>query len=260
MQTSNEFKTVIIDDEALAVEGIRLRLEQFHNFRVIHEFMSVHSALKVLKDEEVDIIFLDIQMPRYTGFDFLNQYHPKKMPLIVFVTAYDQFALEAFNVHAVDYLLKPIDNERFREMIEKVSGQLAQRNPLLDTDKISEIISMYERIKEEDVNDKFKVKSLGVYYTISKRDIVWVKAEGDYVTIYTKKQDYFVKDTLKDFEKRMGVNFLRRVHRSSLVNLREINKIVPSTHSDAIIYMKNNEIIKMSRTFKNEILDQVNLV
>ena len=246
------YKTVIIDDEPLAIEGVRIRLQLNETFKIIGEYLSVNSALVDLKDKDVDVIFLDIQMPKLNGFDFLTMYKPKSMPIIVFITACDEFAIDAFKVSALDYLLKPIDKVQFLDMLKKVDAQLTLKSYQSNEKKIEQLLHIYGEKKEVRT---IKLKSLGNYYSILENDIVCIKAEGDYITVFTNTQNYLVKDTLKHFSSELNNDRFKQIHRSSIVNLHEINHIENTNHNDAIIHLRNKDRIKVSRKYSKEIIN-----
>ena len=243
MMTDKIYTSIIIDDEHLAIEGIEIRLRPFMNLKVLDTFRTVRSALEFLKESSVDVIFLDIQMPKYNGFDFLKMYTPTTMPIVIFITAYKEFALEAYHVRAFDYILKPIDDDRFEQTIIKLLEQFE-----------------LESYKKNTLNShhKIKLKSFGVNYFLDELDIISITSEGDYIKVQLDTESLLVKMTLSDITNQLNGEQFKRIHRSTLINIDNIKSIHVGTHGDGTIVLTNSTEHKYSRSHRENILTILN--
>ena len=218
-------KVVIVDDEPLAREGVRLRLQQHSDIQIIAECENGSDAIRTILSLKPDLVFLDIKMPKLNGFDVVNAVGVEHMPPVIFLTAYDEFAIEAFKTHAIDYLLKPIENDRFIESLthartqllkNKISQHSQQLTELLNHSQVQPLTSNSNNNKH---NERLVIRSNGHVYLLQADDIYWVEAEGDYVSVHTPQKSHLVRETMKSMEQRLNNQGFQRVHRSSIVNL-----------------------------------------
>lgn len=232
-------KTIIIDDEPLARSIIIDYLQKYQDFEVLAECGNGFEGLKAIMQYQPDLVFLDIQMPKITGFEMLELVD--EMPSIIFTTAFDEFALKAFETNAVDYLLKPFDQERFQKAIDKFRSA----NPA-QTQK--QTAATLESAQSHTINERVVVKTGNKIKVISIYDITHFSAEDDYVNIHTAEGAFLKSQTLSFFEKTLNDQLFVRVHRSYIVKVDQINKIEPYEKDGHLVILKTGEKIPVSKT------------
>ena len=238
----NKIKTIIIDDEELGRKIIREFLEAHPEVDILAECGDAYQALEAVNQHDPELLFLDIQMPEINGFEFLERL--EDIPLVIFSTAYDQYAIKAFEINAVDYLLKPFDQERFDKALNRAREALEQ--PSFEVKKIKNLIQHFQSNKQ--YRDKLLIKQGRKIKMVSVHDIDWIEAKGDYVNIHTKDKTYLILQTLKHLEKELDPNQFVRIHRSSIINLDAILEIIPWTSGRFKINLKNKGQIFISRS------------
>ncbi|CAI3800747.1 LytR/AlgR family response regulator transcription factor [Rheinheimera sp. MM224] len=266
MSSVRLLNTLIVDDEPAAIEGLRLRLEAFPQIRVIGEANSVAEAITLINVQTPDLIFLDIEMPEQSGFDLIRQLQPELCPAIVFVTAFHQHAVKAFEVRALDYLLKPVKRERLAEAITRVSELTTNR-----ADKAQLLAAVAELSKEEQEQktegyaDK-NTEAVEPQYCIERQklviqdgrnpiqlipyqDIIWIDAAGDYMCVHTKVETYVMRARLKSLIDERLPDVFVRIHKSTVVNLTYIEKLQPLCNSEYNAVLHNQKVLKVSRTY-----------
>lgn len=231
---------LIIDDEPLARSIIKNYLANITTIEIIGEFGDGLSALKGIKELKPDLIFLDIQLPKLTGLEVADLLESK--PYIVFITAYNQYAIDAFELSALDYLLKPFTKERFDRAIQRV----LERNSLEQTnsDKIDNFIESYQ--PQNNLLERIAVRSGNKIEIITASEITHLEAEGDYVMIFTKKGKFLKDRTMKYFETKLHTNSFVRIHRSTIVNIEEIKRIELFEKDSYIVVLKDGKNLKTS--------------
>lgn len=241
------FKTIIIDDEPLARERIRTLLEKEEDFQVIAECENGKEAIDNIESLKPDLLFLDIQMPEVDGFDVIMSLDMDVLPMVIFVTAYDQYAVKAFDIHAVDYLLKPYDRERFSEALEKVRRQNAPASGQGEgqlADLLDEIRKDRRQLK------KLLVKSGGRIIFLSTDEVDWIEAAGNYMRIHTGPETYLMRETMAGMENRLPPELFVRIHRSSIVNFSRIKELQPAFNGEYTVILKNGQELKLSRKYR----------
>jgi two-component system LytT family response regulator len=245
----NNINALIVDDEKPAREKIRTFLKEESFISSIFEAETGVEAVEMIKQGKADIIFLDIQMPGMTGFEVIERVGVENMPIIVFVTAYDEYAIQAFEVQAVDYLLKPFDHRRFRKSFNRALEQIELKNK-----NVFVIKKLLEEIKKErEYLRKILVKKGQSSFFVDTDEIVHIAAEKEYITLYTEKESYLVRETMKRMELHLNPAKFVRIHRSLIVNIDYIKEIQPWFHGDKIIVMKNGKELKLSRRFRDRL-------
>lgn len=232
-------KTIIIDDEQLARELIKNYLKEVQGIEVIAECQNGFEAMKAIQDLSPDLIFLDVEMPKISGFELLELI--ENPPKIIFSTAFNEFAIKAFEVNAVDYLLKPYSKKRFLQAIEKVLAQ--PENPEKNTATILETYN-----QNQEYLNRIVVKSGNKIVIVPSEEIVYLKADDDYVEIHTDSQKLLKNKTLKFYEKNLNPKNFIRTHRSYLLNIREIAHIENYEKDSHIAILKNNSKIPVSKS------------
>lgn len=244
----NTIKTVIADDEPRARERVRHLLKEDNEIDVIAECENGAETIQVLTEKKPDLIFLDIQMPEYDGFEVIREVSENALPKIVFTTAYNQYALKAFEVHAVDYLLKPYDTERFYEAVDEVKNvSAAESNGNLD--ELLETLDL-----QEEKPDKIMVKEEGKIFFLDTDEIDWIESAGNYIKLITPERQYMIRETMTNITEKLSSHTFFRVHRSTIVNIDKVKIIEPWFHGDYQITMYNGKKLSMSRNYK-EILE-----
>jgi two-component system, LytTR family, response regulator len=232
-------KAIIIDDEEPARIIVRSYLKEQNEIEIIGECADGFSGVKAINELKPDIVFLDIQMPKLTGFELLELLDAK--PLIIFITAYDQYAIRAFEMNAVDYLLKPFTKARFEQALQKALQQLKEKQT---PDPVSRIISAID--EKPELLQRIAVKSGQKISVISTDDIIYIGAEGDYVMIYTKDNRYLKEKTMKYMESHLDPMQFIRIHRSTILNVNFILRVEIYDKESYAVLLKNNVSLKAS--------------
>ncbi len=251
-----KIKALVIDDEPHAREGIILRLKKYETIEVIGECSSGDVAVESVNLQKPDLIFLDIQMPGKNGFEVLQSISPDSLPLVIFVTAYDKHAIRAFEFHAIDYLLKPIDDERFDKAVNYAIALYEQQVPESYSSKLKEVIEFYDRISissataENDLIDRIPIKSKNSVRFIQISEIQWIESAGDYVYIHSDSKKHLLRETLSVLEKRLKKAGFVRIHRSTIVNIEKIDSLRSADHGDYTVFLTDGTKLKLSRNYK----------
>lgn len=240
-------KVVIIDDEAPARSLLKEYLADFPSLIVVGEANNGVDAIRVIEEFKPEIAFLDIQMPGMTGFEVIQNL--SEVPHIIFTTAYDQYALDAFEVNAVDYLLKPYTKERFGKAIERVKNH-ASRN--LDNIKLLKERLLEQNLQKDEYLDKILVSFRNKLITLKVTDIIWISAEKDYSNLITKDQNFLSNYGISKVAEKLDPKVFIRVHRSSIINFNYIEEIIkyPSSYE---VKMKNGDVVRVSRSYLDNI-------
>jgi two-component system LytT family response regulator len=250
-------RTLIVDDEPLARDGIRLMLRAMSAVEIVGEAGDGIAAVRAIEELRPDVVLLDIQMPGMNGFDVIAQSSPEHLPLVVFVTAYDEYALKAFDVHAFDYVLKPVNRARLADAMARVRADLARGAP--DRDRVLDVI--------QDVRSggapsparvphavRFTVRDRDRYVLVRAADIDWIEAAANYVRLNTRGRGFLLRMTLVEMERRLDPSEFIRIHRSTIVNTSRIKEIKPDAHGDYDIMLADGRTLKMSRSFRERVL------
>lgn len=248
-------KTLIVDDEELARRGIRRRLYDVPFVEVVGECVNGREAVASINELTPDLVFLDIQMPGMSGFEVLEQVMPSKSPFVIFVTAYDQHALEAFQVHALDYLLKPIDDTRFKQALEHVHQQAIQRKNSTIGQQFSSLLNGFNPGADRPVQyrERFIIKSGGRISFVKACDIVWIEAAGDYVCFHLEGKTYLLRETMSDMESKLDPRYFLRIHRSTIVNAEYIQELRSHANGEYRIRMSEGSELKSSRSYRRQL-------
>jgi two-component system, LytTR family, response regulator len=235
---------LIVDDEPLARRGIRVRLERAGGVEVIGECASGSEAVSVIRHLEPDLVFLDVQMPGLDGFGVVDQVGADRMPPVVFVTAYDAHALRAFDVHALDYLLKPIDDERFDTAVERAKRRVAERQVSGTGYKLAAAL--------DDLRPRrILIKDRGRVVILNEADVDWVEAEGDYVRVHAAGRGHLLRETMAAMEERLDPTSFARIHRSTIVNVSRIRELKPHPNREFTVVLKDRTQLRLSRSYRD---------
>ncbi|HYC89591.1 MAG TPA: response regulator [Thermoanaerobaculia bacterium] len=239
-------RTVIVDDEPLARDGIRLRLAGARDLDVIGEAADGAAAVTLIRDELPDLVFLDVQMPGMSGFDVLAAIAGHHLPVIVFVTAYDQYAIRAFDVHAVDYLLKPFTKERFDEALRRARRELAHREEDGGTSRVADLVS--------DPLTRLVVKNRDHYVLLKTEEIDWMEAAANYVEVHAHGKAFLVRATISGLEQKLDPRRFTRIHRSVIVNVDRVTQIRSDAHGDYDVLLRTGKVLRMTRNYSSRLL------
>jgi two-component system LytT family response regulator len=227
-----DIRALIVDDEALARERVRTLLAAASGVTIIGECTGGREAVEAIIDQEPDLVFLDVQMPDLDGFQVLEALGDDDLPAIVFVTAYDEYALRAFDVHAVDYLLKPIEPERFARTLEHVRTTLGNRSDRLE--------ALLDALATRDLPlDRLVIRTRGKVSFLKPSEIDWVEADGKHVKLHAGRETHVVRQQLKRLEPRLTPHGFVRVHRSAIVNVDRIKELEPWFHGEYVVILKD---------------------
>ena len=255
--------TILVDDEPLAIQGLELRLQAFGDIEIIERCANGREAIRAIKTLKPDLVFLDIQMPGFDGFSVISGLADVEPPLFVFVTAYQQHALKAFEAQAVDYLLKPVEDDRLAATIDRVRQRLAERRSSEDRARLQDILSELAPDAVPDVlsdteapaanryEKVLNIKDRGQIFRVDVDDIERIDAAGDYMCIYTADQTLILRETMKDLEKRLDPRKFQRIHRSTIVNLDNIKSVKPHTNGECFLVLGSNTQVKVSRSYRD---------
>lgn len=243
---------VIIEDEKPARELVKKYMSENQRIELLGEYDNGFDGLKAIQEHKPDVVFLDVQMPKLTGFEMLELLEEK--PEIIFTTAYDQYAIKAFEQNAVDYLLKPFSKERFNESLEKLYGRID--SPEQENNQIEKIKKHLE--ESDEIISRVVIKKSGKIHVISTNDIHYLEAQDDYVMIYTKDERFLKQQTMKYFEKHLDNELFIRVHRSYIVNVQRIERIEPYEKTNYILILKDGNKIPVSRSGMQVMKEKLN--
>lgn len=247
--SSRKLRAIIVDDESLARRYIRRLLHGDEDIEIVAECASGAEALEAIAEHEPDLMFLDIQMPEMDGFAVLESIMPEMMPEVIFVTAFDQFALRAFEVHALDYLLKPFDRPRFEKSLGRAKVSL--RNPDHDRAKITNLV---DHMKSRPGRmDRLMVKVDGRVLILKSAEIDWIEAEDKYVRIHTGKKTFLVRLTMNAVERRLDPSHFVRIHRSAIINIDRIVEMHPLFNGEQAVILDSGAKLTLSRRYKAEL-------
>lgn len=268
--SEQKIKTIIVDDEPLARRGLRTRLERHDGVEVITECQNGLDAVSAISQHRPDLVFLDIQMPGLNGFQVIHKLRElnQPIPLVVFVTAYDSYAIKAFDVHALDYLLKPADDERLHEALGKVREHLdnqqqdAQSKKLAslvadltgdDCEEILRKLASGEAIETNPYPDVLAIKDGSEVTRVAVADIQWIDAAGDYMCVHAIDGMHIMRKTMKELEQELNPQWFVRVHRSAIANIRFVKKLVSHISGEYHLILQNDTELKVSRSHRDKV-------
>lgn len=246
-------RTLIVDDEPAARDGMRHLLAADPEIVLAGECSNGREAAAAIRDTSPDLVFLDVQMPELDGFGVLRDVGVERAPAVVFVTAFDQYALRAFDVHAIDYLLKPFTDDRFRQSLDRAK-QLVRQGRLGDLSrKLAALLDNDESAPAPRYLDRLVVKSGGKVTLLPVGEIEWIDAEGDYVRIHVGKTWHLLRETMKNLEDQLDAARFVRIHRSTIVNLEKVKELQPFFRGEYVVVLHNGTTLKLSRGYRDNL-------
>ncbi|WP_196137544.1 LytTR family DNA-binding domain-containing protein [Aliikangiella sp. G2MR2-5] len=254
-------KVLLVDDEPLAREGIRLRLEQEADIKIISESGGGSEAIRSILSDKPDVVFLDINMPKVNGFDVIRAVGVENMPLVVFLTAYDQYAIEAFEVNAVDYILKPLSRERLEQSLARIREQLNSNNIGKHVAQLQSLLggmSDTERTSSPGKpSERIQIRSHGRVVFVTPDDIRWIEADGDYINIHTTTASHLMRESLRNMEQRLQDSGFQRIHRSTLIRLSLVRELLTNDAGDYTAVLDDNTQLKVSRSYREQLISSL---
>jgi len=237
----------IVDDEKLAREGIRLMLKKEVDVDVVGEAADGPSAMKSISKTTPDLLFLDVKVPGLDGFEILDRCQRGPTPLVIFTTAYEKYAVKAFDAHAVNYLLKPIRAQRLREAVQRARVELAKEPPPVP-DSAPATFSKSPTLRRLVVRDRDR------YLLLKATEVDWIQSAANYVQLHAHGRCYLVRMTMNEIETQLeGLSFAR-IHRSTIVNIDRLTEIRPSPHGDFQVVLDNGTTLRLSRAYRDHLL------
>ena len=255
MTDALRIRALVVDDEPLAREMVREMLATDPEVEVVGECGNGREAIEAIKTSTPDLVFLDVQMPELGGFEVLESLDPNTTPYVIFVTAYDQYAVRAFEVHALDYLLKPFDRERFEVAWQRAKAQIKlDRTSRRDQD----IIALLEELKAGPrYLERLVIKNGGRVFFMHVQDIYCIEAEGNYVRVYDNQKGYLLRETISSLEEQLDPKQFLRIHRSAIVKIDRIKEMQPWFHGEYRIIMENGKQLALSRNYRANLQEAV---
>jgi two-component system LytT family response regulator len=245
-------RALIVDDEPLAREGLKIHLARDKDVTIAGEAGEGRRAVALIASLKPDLVFLDVQMPGLDGFQVVEAIAPTALPTVLFVTAYDQYAIKAFEVHAVDYLLKPFTEERFAAALQRAKEDIAARGSQDSRRRLLQLIA--DRAGAADHLQRFVIRAGEGYRLVSAADVASFEAQGNYVRLKTGTGQHLLRITMAELERRLDPKRFARIHRSTMVNIDRIKEITPAWHGDFEVLLTDGQRLRLSRNFRDRLL------
>lgn len=273
-EVSKPIRVIVVDDEPIVRTGIRKLLAEEKDVTLVAECPDGKAAIEAIKKKSPDIVFLDVQMPEVDGFHVIKSLNPKKLPIIIFITAYDRYAVKAFELHALDYLLKPFGDERFKQALERARSSLGLKNQV---DLNSRMFKMLESLREnqetlEEATQLLKgqketaylnhiaIKSSGKISIIKIEEIHWIESADNYVRIHVHGGVHLLREKISDLERSLDPTKFVRIHRSAIVNIDRIKELKPLFHGDYLVVLHDATQLNLSRNYRDRLSKVLNRV
>jgi two-component system LytT family response regulator len=249
-------RALIADDEPLARERMRSLLGAEQDIEIVGEARDGVETDEAILSQSPDLVFLDVHMPKLDGFEVIQTVGPDRMPAVVFVTAYDQHALRAFEVQALDYLLKPFDGERFQGALKRVRRQIDTR----ETGDIGQrLLALVRDLRPagQSRTDRLVVKSGGRLYFLRADEIDWIEAAGNYVRLHVGAEGHLLRETMNSIESRLNPEIFFRIHRSHIVNIERIKELQPWFNGEYVVILRNGARLTLSRGYREKLQERL---
>jgi two-component system LytT family response regulator len=262
-------RAIIVDDEPLARRGLELRLREAADVEIVRQCANGREALAAIGELQPDLMFLDIQMPGLSGLDVVKQVPQESLPMIVFVTAFDRFAIDAFEAHALDYLLKPVDEARLARALDRVRGQWQQRQAVAQREQLMAMLA--DLTGKGEIEPGALPAAQGAPHAARRyasmlpirvgRETIrldvgtidWIDAAGDYMCVHAAGQTHVLRATMKELEQMLDPQVFQRVHRSTIVNLARVRSLRPHLNGECFLKLESGQEVKLSRSFRDKV-------
>jgi two-component system LytT family response regulator len=248
---SRPIRAILVDDEPLARRRLRSLLNGDAEIEIVGEYGNGRDAAGAIREDPPDLVFLDIQMPELDGFGVVREIGVDAMPPVVFVTAFDQHALKAFEVHALDYLLKPVDRARFSATIARAKGRIRGDRDRSLADRLDAALAELGRRSAEP--QRLAIKKAGRIYLVRPDDVDWLEADGNHVRVHIGKDSHLIRDTLARVEERLPRRAFMRIHRSTIVNVARIREIQPWFQGDYVLLLSDGTRLTSGRSYRDRV-------
>lgn len=242
-------KTLLVDDEKHARDRLSYMLKEQEGIELVWVCKNGIEAIREIERLKPHLLFLDIEMPEVNGFDVISNIEVETMPFVIFVTAFSEYAVKAFEVNALDYIHKPFDKERLTKAIEKAKSVLESYDEKKMREKLEQLINSDPA--KGDIIERFVIKSGSNIYIVKTEDVLWIEAAGNYVNIITENKKHLLRSTMSGLINRLNEDIFYQIHRSTIVNLNVVERIEESNYGDYKVVLKGGEELKMSRNFKS---------
>jgi two-component system, LytTR family, response regulator len=243
-----KIRTLIVDDEHLAREGVRLLIQDDSQIEIIAECANGRDAVRVMQAEAPDLLFLDVQMPEMNGFEVLDQVGAGRLPTVIFVTAYDSYALQAFEAEALDYLLKPFSDERFYRALARAKAQFEQAEVKDQNHKLRALLAAYRGRQQRPPSlERLVIKSGGRVLFLDAQEIDWIEAADYYALLHVGGKSHLLRETMAELEAKLDARKFFRIHRSTIVNIERVKALQANSHGDHSVILNDGTKLKLSR-------------
>ena len=271
MDDDRTLRVLIVDDELLARQRLEDLIAARDDVRVVDAVDNGESAIEAIRQHDIDLVFLDVQMPGHSGVDVVEEIGPENMPVVIFVTAYDQYALKAFDVAALDYLLKPFDDERFEQALDRAREAITLRKVDTLRDRLAHLLDDVDSREEPSSEppasassedpylERIAVESRGQVRVVSVESIDYVTASGPYAELHVGETTHVIRERMQTLENRLNPSAFMRVHRSIIVRLDEIDTLLHKPGGDYAVRLKSGERLSVSRSRREELEDRLGL-
>ena len=248
-------RAIIADDEGLARQKLRILLDVEGQVFVVAECRDGKEAIAAVRVHRPDLLLLDIQMPDLDGFQVLSEISPSEMPVVIFTSAYDQYAIRAFQAHALDYLLKPFDQERLHQALERARSELRKSTNREITQRILELLSQVKgaKVPASEDDSRLVIKTKGRIVFLNVDDLDWVEAAANYVRLNANGETYLFRETISRISERLNPNRFIRIHRSIIVNVRKIKELMPVNSGEYVVILKSGKELSCSRGYRGNV-------
>jgi two-component system LytT family response regulator len=263
MNGSRRLRTLLVDDEALSRRGLELRLRMAGDIEIVGQCANGREALGAIRDLRPDLVFLDIQMPGLSGFDVLAELQPHELPMIVFVTAYDRFAVQAFEARAIDYVLKPVDDVRLAATLTHVRELVEQRTAVAERNQLVNLLAELRGSGEIEASSNpaahtqaptwLPIRNGRETVRVPVEAIEWVDAAGDYLCIHASGNTHILRATMREMETLLDPRLFQRVHRSTIVNLTRVKSLRAHMNGEYFLRLEGGQELKLSRTYRDKV-------
>jgi two-component system, LytTR family, response regulator len=248
-------RAVIADDEPLGRQRLRMLLAAEPWIDVVAECVDAPATIAAVEKFRPGLVFLDVQMPGGSGFDVIETVGADRMPFVIFVTAFDRYALRAFDVHAIDYLLKPFDRDRFRDALARAREQIDRRT---EGDLEQRLLALVNDLKPgPQPLERFVVKSAGRVFFVRTREIEWIEAAGNYVKLHVGHETHLFRETMNALEARLDPAMFFRIHRSTIVNLERVRELQPWFNGEYVVFLTSGARLTLSRGYREKLQDRI---
>ena len=253
----HKIRTLLVDDEPIARRGIRQQLKSETDVEIIGECANGEEAVAAIRAQSPDLVFLDVQMPLLSGFGVVEEVGVDQLPAVVFVTAYDEHAIRAFEVNALDYLLKPIEPRRFQKTLNRVRDQLNQSSDKQLNEKLAALLEMLEHsdaiLKKQSYLERVVIKESERVLMLPVADVEWITAHGNYVQIHTRSRAHLLRDTMDAMERKLDPAKFVRLRRSTIVNAERVRELKPLFNGEYTIFLQNGVELTSSRRYRKNL-------